>query len=307
LSRHIADSNVLSSHIATSNVLSRHIADSNVLSSHIAASNVLSSHIADSNVLARHIADSNVRLAHLAEVISVPLGGTGLSALPSGEIPFGGAAGGAPLGHGAALRYDASTSNLEAVNVAVEQRAHVRESLLIGEPGGARYRLFVAPGGGSSDGELRLSRINAAGEERFFLNLGDLERLLSTVALYSSVAVLLSGAGAAGGAPYLVDGQAYADYVMRRGVAYTFACANPPTVSFLDAGGAPMDIAAAVLSGAVTLPGGAPDGDGLYRLTVDMGYGRAALETALATAARVTVHLASEPAAAGLLVFRTAP
>ena len=285
-----------------SNVAQR-FADLVVYSSNIADSNVLTRHIADSNVLARHIAASNVRLTHLADVTTVPLGGTGLSNVPAGEIPFGGGAG--ALRHAAALMYDASNSNVQATNVTVAQRAHVGESVLIGQAGGVRYRMFV----GATDGDLRMSKIEASGDERFFLNMGDLERLLTTVMVNASVSVLVRGGTNAVSDPYLVDGQAYADYLMRRGVVYTFSCtdggtAGPLEFAFLDSGGAAVvlpgaDLAAVMSSGAIT----AVTQDGVAYLAIDMGYGRAALNAALGASVLSRVVLRRAGAGASAPVF----
>lgn len=125
------------------------------------------------------IADSNVLARHIAEVLPVPVGGTGLAAVAPGALLFGSADPSA-LAADAGLAFDAARGVLSASNYTAGARVHAFEELLIGRPGGSRFRFFVDP-----SNNLAVSAIDAADSEIALVNFADVAALLSNVAVYA--------------------------------------------------------------------------------------------------------------------------
>ena len=138
-----------------------------------AVSNV---HLSDACVRTSNIADGNVTEAKLAGVLSVGIGGTGVSNVPAGSVLFGDGAN--PLKTTPDLTFYSTDSNLSTGNYTASNRVHTHDDLVIGAPGAQRFRFFV-----DSASNLLASSIDENNVETAYLNFGDLVALLSGVRL----------------------------------------------------------------------------------------------------------------------------
>ena len=136
-----------------------------------AVSNV---HLSDACVLTSNIADRSVTEAKLAGVLSVGIGGTGVSNVAAGSVLFGDGAN--PLRTTPDLSFHEPDSNLSTANYTASNRVHTHNDLVIGKPGAQRYRFFV-----DSAKNLAASSIDENGVEAAYINFGDLVALLSNV------------------------------------------------------------------------------------------------------------------------------
>ena len=140
-----------------------------------AVSNV---HLADSSVQTSTIADGSVTEPKLAGVLSVSVGGTGVSTVSVGAVPFGD--GTNPLKESAALSFDETDAVLATDNYTASNRVHTHDDLVIGAPSGQRFRFFV-----DADSNLVISSIDSNNTETAYVNFSDITTLLSGVRMHT--------------------------------------------------------------------------------------------------------------------------
>jgi hypothetical protein len=134
---------------------------------------------ADDSVRSNAIAESNVSADKISGILPVSVGGTGISSVASGAIPFGGATGGSLDTH-LSLSFDSNTETLAAINASVEGRLHAFQDAIIGAPGDVRYRFRVDT---NDDRDLIMTRIEQDGTDSEYINFRDITNLLNNVGI----------------------------------------------------------------------------------------------------------------------------
>jgi hypothetical protein len=151
------------------------ILDDAILTRHVADETIITRHIADDAVTTPAIPDGAVTEARLADVLSVSIGGTGLSNVKSGFVIYGNE----PLKSTFNIVFDETDTVLTTVNYTASNMVHAHDDFVIGVTGNQRFIFFV-----DGNNNLVANSINGDGEENPYINFTYVVNLLSNISVY---------------------------------------------------------------------------------------------------------------------------